>query len=291
MTPRKRPNVAFVLAGGASLGAIQVGMLRALYERGIKPDVIVGTSAGALNSAFIASRPQTVATADELGQIWRDLRRGQVFPLNPLTGLLGFLGTRDHLVPQAGLRKVIANHVERDLLEQMPIPMHVVAVDVISGEELLLSRGPVVDAVLASAAIPAVLPPVDWEGRALIDGGVANNTPISQAVALGASRIYVLPSGHACSLEKPPSSALGMALHAVGLLTQRRLISDIERHRDDAHLIVMPPPCPLNVAPIDFSRADELITRALHDGAEFLDGGGEERAAIHMRMHRHDAAA
>ena len=96
--------------------------------------------------------------------------------------------------------------------------MHVVAVDVISGEELLLSRGPVVEAILASAAIPAVLPPVEWEGRMLIDGGVANNTPISQAVALGASRIYVLPSGHACSLEKPPTSALGMALHAVGLL-------------------------------------------------------------------------
>jgi NTE family protein len=291
MAPRKRPNIAFVLAGGASLGAIQVGMLHALYERGIKPDVIVGTSAGALNAAFIASRPQTVETADELGQIWRDLRRGQVFPLNPLTGLLGFLGTRDHLVPQAGLRRIIANHIERDMLEQMPIPMHVVAVDVISGEELLLSRGPVVEAILASAAIPAVLPPVEWEGRTLIDGGVANNTPISQAVALGASSIYVLPSGHACSLEKPPSSALGMALHAVGLLTQRRLISDIERHRDDAHLIVLPPPCPLSIAPIDFAHADELIDRSLHDSALFLDGGGEERAAIHMRMHRHDDAA
>jgi NTE family protein len=291
MAPRKRPNIAFVLAGGASLGAIQVGMLHALYERGIKPDVIVGTSAGALNAAFIASRPQTVETADELGQIWRDLRRGQVFPLNPLTGLLGFLGTRDHLVPQAGLRRIIANHIERDMLEQMPIPMHVVAVDVISGEELLLSRGPVVEAILASAAIPAVLPPVEWEGRTLIDGGVANNTPISQAVALGASSIYVLPSGHACSLEQPPSSALGMALHAVGLLTQRRLISDIERHRDDAHLIVLPPPCPLSIAPIDFAHADELIDRSLHDSALFLDGGGEERAAIHMRMHRHDDAA
>jgi NTE family protein len=291
MAPRKRPNVAFVLAGGASLGAIQVGMLHALYERGIKPDVIVGTSAGALNAAFVASRPQTVATADELGQIWRELRRGQVFPLNPLTGLLGFLGARDHLVPQAGLRRIIADHIECERLEQMPIPMHVVAVDVISGEELLLSRGPVVEAILASAAIPAVLPPVEWEGRTLMDGGVANNTPISQAVALGASRIYVLPSGHACSLEKPPSGALGMALHAVGLLTQQRLISDIERHRDDAHLIVLPPPCPLSIAPIDFAHADELIDRSQHDSALFLDGGGEERAAIHMRMHRHNDAA
>ena len=105
MTPNDRPTTAFVLSGGASLGAIQVGMLRALYERGIAPDVIVGTSAGAMNGAFIASRPQTVATADALAAVWRDLRRGQVFPLNPITGLLGFLGARDHLVPASGLRQ------------------------------------------------------------------------------------------------------------------------------------------------------------------------------------------
>src|SRR5262245_28290116 len=98
MTPDGRPTVAFVLSGGASLGAIQVGMLRALYERGIAPDLIVGTSAGAMNAAFIAARPQTVATADALAGVWRRLRRGRVFPVNPLTGLLGFLGTRDHLV-------------------------------------------------------------------------------------------------------------------------------------------------------------------------------------------------
>src|SRR5919199_4929332 len=94
----KPPPVAFVLSGGASLGAIQVGMLRALYEREITPDVIVATSAGAINGAFIASRPQTVQSADELGRIWREVRRGDVFPLNPLSGLFGFLGRRTHVV-------------------------------------------------------------------------------------------------------------------------------------------------------------------------------------------------
>src|SRR3954471_20532494 len=153
-------TTAFVLSGGASLGAVQVGMLRALYERDIAPDLIVGTSAGALNGAYIASRRQTVATADALAGVWRHLRRGQVFPLNPLTGLLGFLGARDHLVPASGLRRVIERHVECDRLEEMPIPLHVVAVDVTSGEELRLSSGAALDAVLASASIPAVLPPV-----------------------------------------------------------------------------------------------------------------------------------
>jgi NTE family protein len=284
------PAVAFVLAGGASLGAIQVGMLRALYERGVVPDVIVGTSAGALNGAFIASRPPTVATADALAQVWRGLRRGQVFPVNPLTGLIGFLGLRDHLVPASGLRRLLAQHVEPERLEELEIALHVVAVDVISGEELRLSRGPLRDAVLASTAVPGVLPAVRWEGRALMDGGVANNTPISHAVELGAQRIYVLPTGHACALEEPPGNALGMALHAISLLTQRRLIDDIERHDQDAHLIVLPPPCPLQITPIDFGHADVLIDRALRDARAFLEDGGEERPAIRMRMHRHARA-
>ena len=290
MTRNEKPEVAFVLSGGAGLGAIQVGMLHALYERGIVPDVIVGTSAGAMNGAFIASRPQTVETADALAAVWRDLRRGQVFPLNPLTGLLGFLGARDHLVPASGLRKLIARHVQHDALEEMPIPLHVVAVDVISGEELRLSNGPVVDAILASAAIPGVVAPVRWEDRTLMDGGVANNTPISHAVELGAARIYVLPTGHACALQAPPRGALAVALHAISLLTQRRLIDDIERHEDAARLIVLPPPCPLGIQPIDFGHADELIGRALSDAREFLDDGGEQQPPIHMRMHPHAGA-
>jgi NTE family protein len=156
----KQPPTAFVLSGGASLGAIQVGLLHALYERGIAPDFIVGPSAGAVNGAFIASRLQTVATAEALGGIWRDLRRGQIFPLNPVTGLLGFLGARDYAVPESALRRLIARHMEFERLEDMPIALHIVAVDVVNGEELRLSSGPAIDAVLASAAIPAILAPV-----------------------------------------------------------------------------------------------------------------------------------
>jgi NTE family protein len=288
MTRRTRETVAFVLSGGAALGAIQAGMLRALYERDIAPDLIVGTSAGALNGAFVASRPQTVATADALGDVWRGLRRGDAFPLNPVTGLLGFLGVRDHLVPAGGLERLIRRHTEHELLEDLPIPLHVVAVDVITGEELRLSSGSLGDAILASAAIPGVLEPVAWGDRVLMDGGVANNTPISHAVELGARRIYVLPTGHACALEEPPGGALAMALHAISLLTQRRLIDDIERHRDSAKLIVLPPPCPLGTQPIDFDHADELIARSLADARTFFRTGGEDRPPIRMRMHRHE---
>jgi NTE family protein len=194
---------AFVLSGGASLGAIQVGMLQALYERQIQPDFIVGASAGALNGAFVAARPQSVATTAELAEIWIELRRGDVFPLNPLTGLFGFAGRRTHMVPNSGLRKLIEHHLTSARLEWLPIPLHVVATDVLTGAEVRLSEGPLLEAILASTAIPGVLPSVEWEGRELMDGGVANNTPISHAVELGARRIYVLSTSSRRRLRAP----------------------------------------------------------------------------------------
>ncbi len=282
-------RVAFVLSGGASLGAVEVGMLQALYERGIAPEFLVATSAGALNAGFIASRPQTADTAGELGEIWRGLRRGKVFPVNLVTGLVGFLGVRDHLVPDGAMRRLISRHVEHDRLEEMPLELHVIAVDVLTGEEVRLSEGSTVEAIMASAAIPGVMPTVSWEGRELMDGGVANNTPISHAVELGAKEIYVLPTGNACALTEPPGGALAMALHALSLLMQRRLIRDIEIHRDRVRLVVLPPPCPLSVEPIDFGHAGALIDRAYADAAHFLDSGGAERPPIRMRMHGHSS--
>ena len=264
-------TTAFVLSGGASLGSIQVGMLEALYERGIRPDLIVGTSAGALNGAYLASRPQTVETARGLGEIWSGLSRGQVFPVNPLTGALGFFGARRHLVPDSGLRSLIRRHLEFDRVEDTPIDLHLIATDVRSGDEVRLSRGPLTEAVMASAAIPGVLPAVDWEGRELMDGGVSNNAPISHAVELGADEVYVLATGAACELEEAPRGALGMLLHATSLLVGRRLMADVAAFSRRARLVVLPPPCPLNVQPTDFGRADELIARAREDARRFLD--------------------
>jgi NTE family protein len=262
---------AFVLSGGASLGAIEVGMLQALFERGIAPDLIVGTSAGALNGGFIASREPTVETALELGKIWRGLRRGKVFPTNPLTGFIGFVGRSDHLVPEANLRRLIASHIQVERLEQMRVPLHVIVTDVLTGRDLRISEGPAVDAILASAAIPGVFSPVELDGRRMMDGGVVNNTPVSHAVGLGADEIYVLPTGYACGLDAHPRGALAMLLHAQTILIQQRLRLEIELCGDRARLVVLPPPCPQDVQPIDFSRATELIERALAASRVYLD--------------------
>jgi len=284
--------IGLVLSGGASLGAIQAGMLHALYERGVAPDLIVATSVGAVNGAFIASRPPTVATAEALAEIWRKLDRNDVFPSNLVTGLLGFLGLRSSLLPSTGLRRLLERHVEFERLEDAAIPFHVIGVDLRSGQERRLSEGDVVEAVLASAAIPAVFPPVPWGDGELIDGGVANNTPISHAIELGATDIYVLPTGYACDLRAVPRSALGMALHALTLLIQQRLIVEIRAFKDSVRLVVLPPPCPLDVTPADFSHADELIDQARRDARAFLAAAPAGRSAVPpvMRdMHTHDA--
>ena len=257
---RSRPRTAFVLSGGASLGALQVGMLRALYEVGAAPDLFVATSAGALNAAFVASRPQTVATTRELGRIWRGLQRDDVFPVSPWMLIGGLLGKRDHLVPAGALRRLVGRYLQFDDLTDAPIPLHLVAFDLDHGCEVLLSEGPALDAVVAAAAVPGVLPPVRFGERRLIDGGVSNNTPISHAVQLGAERIYVLSTQYpAPTASRAARGALSAALDGVGLLLGSRVEADIVRYAGDAELIVLPAHNPLEVQPTDFGHASRLI--------------------------------
>ncbi|WP_343602845.1 patatin-like phospholipase family protein [Mycobacterium sp.] len=262
-------TTAFVLSGGASLGSIQVGMLLGLAEAGIVPELVVGTSVGALNGGWAASRPD-VGGIGELADLWRSLTRNDIFPTRPIVGLLGFLGWRSNLVPAAGLRQLLSDHLGFARLEDAPIPLHVVATDVLSGCDVLLSTGDAVDAIAASAAIPAVFPPVHINGRALIDGGVVNNTPLSHAVALGADLIWVLPTGYSCALPEPPKGVTAMALHALALAVNQRLAVDVARFEDAVDLRVVPPLCPLGISPIDFTHTAQLIERSHTATREWL---------------------
>ena len=239
-------------------------MLRALYERGVVPDLLVATSAGAMNAAFVASRPQTVATTRELARIWRDLRRDDVFPVNPWTLIGGLLGKRDHVVSGGALRALVARHVEFDDLADAPIPLHLVAFDLDRRCEVLLSTGSTVDAIAGAAAVPGVLPPVRFGDQRLIDGGVVNNTPISHAIELGAERIYVLPTIDSSPMpRRTPLGALGAAIDGIGLLVARRLEADVGHYAGEAELIVLPAPNRLAVQPTDFGQANRLMRDAL----------------------------
>jgi NTE family protein len=262
-------TTAFVLSGGASLGAIHVGMLRALVESGERPDLIVGTSVGAVNGGWIASRPDADGIRG-LGDLWISLSRKDIFPTHPLGGAMAMLGRRAHLVPNIGLRRLLAEKLEFTRLEDAPVPLHVVATDVISGLDVLLSSGNAVDAIAASAAIPGVFPPVNIDGRDLMDGGVVNNTPISHAVALGADRVWVLPTGYSCDLPASPKTAMNMALHAMTLAVNHRLAVDVERFEQAVDLRVIRPLCPIATSGADFSHAATLIERSHAATREWL---------------------
>jgi NTE family protein len=257
-------TTAFVLSGGAGLGATQAGMLQALYERDIHPDLFVGTSAGALNAAFAANRPSTVGTAIELQRIWLGLTRSQVFPASPLRAALGALGVRDHSFPPSGLQRVIERHCDFARLEDAAVPVHVVAADLLTGDEVLLSHGPVVDTLLASAAIPGVFQPVARDGRLLMDGGIVNNAPITHAVELGADRVFVLSAMGRSRLEEAPRGAVAAGMTAITRAITRRLEEDIARYGGIVDLTVLPAPTLPGLLPTDFGHADELIEQGLH---------------------------
>lgn len=269
-------KTAFVLAGGGSLGAVEVGMLRALAAAGVRPDLIVGASAGAINGAHFAGDP-SVAGVAKLEQIWRHVNRRDVMPLG-WRDLLRIALRRDYMVDPSGLRRLLERHLGYRRLEDAAVPVHVVATDRLLGAEVVISSGPVVDAVLASTAIPGVFPPVTIDGRELIDGGVANNTPISTAIRLGARRLVVLPTGFACALKRVPGSAIGQALHALSLLVARQLVHDIERWGGAAALHVVPPLCPVDTSPYDYSACGVLIDRAANTTRDWIARGGLDRS-------------
>jgi NTE family protein len=266
-------RTAYVFSGGGSLGAVQVGMLQALTDRGFAPDLLVGASAGALNAAFVASRGCTPGVLEELATIWRRLRRADVFPFSPARQALALAGARPSLCSPEGIRRLVEAHVGDARLEETAIELHVVATDVQSGIEVVLSRGDTAPAVLASTAVPAVFPTVTIDGRALFDGGIANNTPITSAVEAGADRVVVLPAGVACALARPPRSAIATAVHALTLLVEQRLALDVAAMRDEVELIVLPPLCPLPVSSADFRFARWLIDRARTSSGDWLDAG------------------
>lgn len=285
-----RPDTAFVLAGGGSLGAVEVGMLQGLLEAGVVPDLVVGASVGAINGAHFAGFPD-LQGIDRLRDIWSDLRRGDIFPFNPLRGALGFLLARNSLVDPVSLRRILERSLPYRDLRDATIPFHVVTTDLLTGMEVVLSTGPVVEAVLASSAIPGIFPSVALGGRHLVDGGLASNTPISAAVKLGARRVIVLPTGYACHLKAQPMSALGMALHALSLLLARQLVVDLHRLAGRAELRVVPPPCPIDRSPVDFGRAVELMDGSRSLTRNWIESGGLDEPGIpgSLEPHIHSA--
>jgi NTE family protein len=279
-----RQRTALVFAGGGSLGAIQAGMLRALLSAGLKPDFVIGSSVGAINAGYFAGAPNEEGV-EKLAQIWTGLRRSDVFPFT-FSSAIGLFRNPDYIINPSRLRHLIERNLGYGRLEDAALPIHVTATDT-EGMAVLLSKGPAIDAILASAAIPGIFPPVRIADQMLMDGAIAINTPVRAAADLGASRLIVLPTGYACALKEPPKGAIARILHAITLLIEWQLIRDLERLARSIHVCIVPTLCPLEVSPYDFSASSYLIQRAEDSTRKWLNRGGLSRRSSPEELQAH----
>jgi NTE family protein len=272
---------AFVLGGGGQLGAGEVGMLRALLERGHAPDLVVGTSVGAINGAAVASEP-TIAMVQRLQDTWSDIERSDVFAGSFLNRLATLARTGTHLHGNDALRAALTEALPVALIENLPVRFECVAASIESASEHWFTTGPLVDAVLASAAVPGILPPVEVGGQHYIDGGIVNSIPVDRAVALGATRIFVMHVGRLDRPLAPPRWPWEVALVAFEIARRHRFLGDLASLPASLELHVLPTGEPEPPKYNDFSAlryrvsagVGESIERAYAASLAYLDEHG-----------------
>lgn len=265
-------GIAFVLSGGGNLGAIQAGQLEALAEAGIRPDVLVGTSIGAANAAFLAADPGPRRAA-ALSELWRRTRSADVFPIRPLRAA-GMLLRGSPLFPRAPFRRLLERALPYRRIEDAAVPLRIVATRFDDGAEVVFDSGPVVDAILASTALPAVFGPHTIAGRRYLDGGLSNQVPVGPAVGSGAGSIYVLAAGFPCPPPSGRSFARAELIHSLELLLSQRIRLDAEhlpRHHPGLRIVRVPTVC-THLGLLDLSRTSALIERAREQTRRFLAG-------------------
>lgn len=216
-----RAPVAFVLGGGGILGASEVGMLAALLASGRRPDLVVGTSVGAINGAVVAADP-TAAAVTRLGELWADLARSDVLGGSLLAQTATLVRTGTHLQPQAPLRRLLVDEFADAVIEELQVPFQCVAASIERATEHWFDRGPVVDAVLASSAVPGLLAPVRIGTEHYLDGGLVDSIPVGRAVALGARTVYVLHVGRVESPLRAPRRPWEVGLVAFEIARRHR---------------------------------------------------------------------
>jgi NTE family protein len=261
--------LGFVLGGGGSFGAGQVGMLQALAERGVTPDLVVGTSVGSLNGAVVARDPATAA--DRLTRLWAQMTRAAVFPGSLLGQARRLQRTRTSLFPNTGLAGVVASVLgDRPSFADLQLPLGVLTTDVGTSRPHVITAGPLLPALLASAAIPAVYPPVQHDGRLLYDGGLVANVPMRQAVALGARSLVVLDCSFPGHVPPVPRTAAEAVLYSlfVGFRTQAVLEAPIVAA--EVPVVYLPGAAVHRMSPLDFTHSVALAEEAYASARAFL---------------------
>ena len=276
-TPSTR--IAFVLGGGGHRGAYEVGMLKALVEAGIRPDVVVGTSIGAINGVAIAADPSS-AMVERLADTWHGISAGKAFRGNVIARTVNAVRYRTHLHSNHPLRHLIEGVVPARQFEDLEVHFECVAACIEDAAEHWFSSGPLVDAVLASSALPGVLPAVELDGKHYIDGGVVNSIPVSRAIEVGATELYVLQVGHIHEPLETPRTPWDVAMVAFEISRRHRFLGELERMPSGVSVHVLPTGKEhqgryndmAKLRFTDFSALEHRIAAAYEASREYLAG-------------------
>ncbi|KQP63875.1 MULTISPECIES: patatin-like phospholipase family protein [Nocardioides] len=261
-------TTAFVLGGGGALGAVEVGMLRALLEHGVRPDLVLGTSVGALNGALVAREP-TLDVVEHLTGLWqaaagaasgvRRAREEAVFGDRPLRSVRRAVASGTHLWSAGPLERRLRAELGEVTFAELAVPLQVCAASIERAAEHWFDSGPVVDAVMASAAVPGLLPPARVGGEHFLDGGIVNSVPLARAHQLGATRVFVLQVGRFDRPLRPPRRPWEVA---------RVSFEVARRHRFTRELAELPAGVEAHVLP---ARGTSSRDDGLRAGSDFRD--------------------
>jgi NTE family protein len=279
------PEVAFVLPAGGSTGAVQVGILRALAERGILPDVVIGCSVGALNATFFALDPG-IEQARQLVRVWHMLGRRDVFGAGRARTLARIIRRHDHIYDPCPLQSLIRSLIPLGDLADAPIPVHVVTTDLDLGLARWWTKGPAQDLLYASACLPGLFPPLIIDGRRHVDGGVLEPVPVKRAVDTDATVIYVLSENFGPGQDVPSRmGALDVLIRSFGVSRYARLPDPTSLARPGQRVIVVPGAPTEGIDITDFSCTRQLISDSVSRAHRFLDGvdRSSEQAEIALR--------
>jgi NTE family protein len=256
-------------------------MLQALFEHDVRPDLIVGTSVGAINGAFVAADP-ALGAVDRLRGLWEAMASEGIFAGSLLSRMGTLARTRTHLHPREPLRDLLAAHLPVRTFAELQVPFQCVAAGIERAAERWFTDGALIDAVLASSAVPGLLPPVELDGEHYLDGGLVHSIPVGRAVALGADMIYVLHVGRIDRPLRPPTRPWEVALVAFEIARRHRFAADLAALPAGVTVHVLPsgdpaPPGAGNLRYRDFSGVPARIEQAHAAARDYLAGVGPSR--------------
>ncbi len=281
---------ALVLSGGGALGALQAGFLRALFRTDFKPSVIIGTSAGALNGAFLAFHPDEQGT-DELVGIWQSLRDQSLFLFNPLR-IAYQLASRQMCLTNGGLlSRLLREHTPVDDFSATTVPLCITTTNLTAGRKEVFHEGPVSTAVLASTALPGLFCPVEIGDQMYVDGGVLENLDLDTAVDLGAKEILAIDLSR-CIDGHRPDSIVSVWMQTLDVIQRDRVDREMDRLENKAHITLIQPVVESSVSLTNFLAVDRLLKEGEELGEEVMreyrgSDGRFQAGTIHSPLHIH----